>query len=227
MDLRCKRCRTLIPADDVNVGTGIAKCRACNAVFGFADQLAPAPRDRERAAAAMPPAITVGREAGALEITRRWFSPGYLPLLFFCIAWDAFLVFWYMQAPAAGWIFVIFPIGHVAVGVGLSYYTVAGLLNRTVVRVGRGQLTVRHGPVPWRGNWTLSTTELRQLYSVEQPPRSRKGVPTYTVQAILASGRTLPLLGGLRDTGQALYIEQAFERHLGIADRLVGVELPR
>ena len=63
----------------------------------------------------------------------------------------------------APWIMKVFPIAHVAVGVGLTYYTVAGFVNSTVLRVSEGQLAVRQGPFPWPGNRTLHTSDLDQL----------------------------------------------------------------
>ena len=46
----------------------------------------------------------------------------------------------------------LLPIAHVAVGVGLTYYTLTRLMNRTRIEVSRDELTIRHGPLPWRGN---------------------------------------------------------------------------
>jgi hypothetical protein len=85
----------------------------------------------ERPEIPQPESITYEQDGRVLKIRRRWFSLKYVPLAFFCVAWDAFLVFWYAMAlgeKGAPWIMVVFPIAHVAVGLGLTYSTLAGFL---------------------------------------------------------------------------------------------------
>ena len=51
------------------------------------------------------------------SIRWRWFSPMYFGLLFFCIAWDSFLIFWYSMAlhmKHVPWLMVVFPIGYLS-----------------------------------------------------------------------------------------------------------------
>ncbi len=231
MALHCRTCGELIPAEDVNIELAIAKCRSCNAVFGFADRLgdADAPTRRDRAAVPMPKAITVEEWGRDVTIVRRWFSPMHVFLIFFCIAWDGFLVFWYFMALTEGGpcIMIVFPIAHVAIGVGLTYYTISGLLNRTVLKVASGTLTVRHGPLPWPGNHTIETAQLEQLYCTEHVSTSKQGGSTthYRVNAALADGRKLRLLSGMSEVEQALFIEQKLEDHLGIKDQAVPGEM--
>src|SRR6185503_9809473 len=84
----------------------------------------------------IPERYTVSRHGDELSISWRWFKPGqHLFLLFFVIAWDAFLVNWYFGAgPGSGDIFFyVFPIAHVAAGIGLTYAVLTGFLNRTYV----------------------------------------------------------------------------------------------
>ncbi|HEV3080453.1 MAG TPA: hypothetical protein VGY66_11760 [Gemmataceae bacterium] len=37
--MNCPKCRSQIPAEDVNLDTLFAKCRYCNEVFRFADSV--------------------------------------------------------------------------------------------------------------------------------------------------------------------------------------------
>ena len=39
MQIRCRACGKSIPADDVHLDSGLAKCRGCHAVFEFAAQV--------------------------------------------------------------------------------------------------------------------------------------------------------------------------------------------
>ncbi len=234
-------------AEDVNLTQLVAKCRACHAVFRFDAQLsepappraAPAPVER----VPLPDGLRVDkdesivpgdyrhaeRKTGRLTIVRRWFSARYLGMVPFCIAWDAFLVFWYGIGVTSGgpWIMFVFPIAHVAVGIGLTYATLAGLVNRTSVSVDGGRLRVRHGPIPWLGNRDIDAHSVRQLYTEEHTTTGKNAGTRYAVVAIVHDGPSITLVKNLESSRQALYIEQELEQHLGIADAHVPGALPR
>ncbi|MGD8451320.1 MAG: hypothetical protein PVJ57_05825 [Phycisphaerae bacterium] len=235
MHVHCPHCGAQIPADDLNVDSAIARCRTCNAVFSFADAL-----DRERggpvtrSAASdevpvpQPRGLHVEDWDGNLRITRRWFSPAFIFLVFFCAFWDEFLVFWYSIAFGgdAPWIMAVFPILHVAVGIGLTYFTLCGFVNRTVITVDAGQLAIRHGPLPWPGNRVVPTGDLEQLYCRERLRHSNRGRTSvqYELHAATVGGGRIKLLGMLDDPEHALFLEQRIEQYLGITDRPVRGE---
>jgi hypothetical protein len=112
---------------------------------------------------------------------------------------------------------VIFPLGHVAVGLGLGYFSLSGFLNRTIVRASPEQLTVRHRPLKWIGEHTLHPDSVEQLYVQERVNRSNKGTRiTYEVHAMLSGQRSKKLVSGLSGPEQAVFIVQQVEKHLGI-----------
>ena len=256
MKIVCKSCGAQVPADDVNIDNMLAKCRQCDAVFDISNQVHRREKipsresrtelHRRRPRVPLPPGIQVTRTdaakgitgeaspyraAGApsdrsLQITRRWYATKYIGMLFFCIAWDSFLVFWYTMAGATGnWLMIIFPVAHVAVGVGLTYTTIAGLINRTRITVTDQRLAIKHFPIPWRGTFDLASRELEQLY-VERTAGSGKDGSTeaFTLNAVLRDGRKLNLVKGLEQADQALFMEQEIEGLLGIIDVEVGDE---
>ena len=171
-----------------------------------------------------------------LIIRLRWWQWTALFLIFFCIAWDSFLVFWYSMAfgaPMHGaggvrWIMVVFPIAHVAVGVGLTYFALTMLVNRTIVTVDITHLSVRHGPLPWAGNRDLVTADIAQFFCKEKMAQGKNGAScTYSVQVRLRDGTARQLLSGIGDEDDALFIEQALERWLGLKDEPVAGEVSR
>jgi len=170
------------------------------------------------------------REAGhpsdrSLKITRRWYSHQHLGMLFFCIAWDSFLVFWYTMAGASGnWLMILFPIAHVAVGVSLTYATLAGLFNRTRITVTDQRLAIKHYPIPWRGNHNLAARDLEQLYVERVGGNSDDASENYRLCAVLRSGSKLNLVKKIDQADQALFMEQEIESLLGIIDVEVGDE---
>ncbi len=185
----------------------------------MSDQAARAPR---------PENVTVTQEVDGLRLEYRWFSAKYIFLILFCIAWDGFLIFWYSVAltnPSPGNIMIWFPIAHVGVGIGLTYSTLAGIVNSTTVRVSNNQLAIRHGPLPWFGGRAIAASEIGQIYREEITSSGRNGSTTrYRLSAVLRdeSKRTL-LTCDSADT--ALFVEQEAERYLGIADRRVAGEM--
>jgi len=228
--LSCKLCRAKIFAEDVNIQQLVAKCRACNAVFEFVDQVKggeEAAPPRLRGPVPMPGKFRMEEQAGGFVISWRWLSYVHVFLLFFTIAWDSFLIFWYGMAMGEGapWIMFVFPIGHLAVGLGLTYVVLTGLLNRTTVTVERETLTVRHAPLPWPGNVSVATDQLDQLYCRRRISHGKHG-PSYSfeVRAVTQEGRKMTLIKGLESEDQALFIEQQIESRLGIEDRPVAGE---
>jgi hypothetical protein len=175
-----------------------------------------------------PKEVTLQKYGDRLEISWRWFSWKYLPLIFFCVAWDGFLCFWYSTAFSSGapWIMIVFPIAHLAVGVGLTYYTLAGFLNHSQVVVDRETFIVNHGPLPWLGNLRVPINQVEQIYCKEKPGKKNSST-TYQMSVVLKDGRKKDLLSNLDSPEIGFYIEHQIESWLNIPDRPVRGEMPR
>jgi predicted Zn finger-like uncharacterized protein len=234
MQVQCPKCGTLIRSDDINLANMAAKCRRCDSLLDLKPLLSTAGEGADHAPAQRPIIPTprgfrIDETARGLRIVRRWFAPGFLILALFCIAWDSFLVFWYFMAFANwNWMAILFPILHLAIGVGLTYTALTGFVNRTVITVEDGQLTVRHGPLPWPGNRRLSTAEIGQLFTEQNLQRSNNGQNfTYRLCAVMNDGRKEVVLAGSEEMDDMLFLEQRLEAELGIKDRPVVGEVPR
>ena len=176
----------------------------------------------ERIGVGLPEGVDLVQHGSHIEIILKWFSWKVVGLTAFALFWDGFLINWYvnlaprMKDPMAFY----FPLLHVAVGLGITYYVVAGWFNRTRILVGSGRLTVRHSPLPWFGNTEIDSSTLTQLYTQERVTHSRRG-PSYSrfeVRAVTQDGRNTKLVGGLETSEQALSIEQEVEKRLGLRD---------
>lgn len=229
--MKCPSCASFLRADDFDAARGTLTCSYCKAlmVFGGGDSSARS-TPPARAEVPLPPSIKVAKRSRGLEIRRRWFHPLHVFLVFFCIAWNAFLVFWYTTAVGSGapWIFKVFPIVHVAVGVGLTYFTLAGFLNTTTIAVERRELRVSHAPLPWRGAAKLESSSIDQLFCKQKLHRNKHG-HSYTYEVWMSSrdSKSRKLVSGLPEPEQALFIEQQVERALGLPDRVMPGELAR
>jgi hypothetical protein len=180
----------------------------------------PRPRPRE---------VIVQQRDQSLVFSWRWFSLKYIPMVFFCIAWDAFLCFWYSMAlnmDGTPWIMIVFPIAHVAVGVGLTYSTLAGLINRTTLRLDGQKFVVQYDPLPWYGEVNVSVNELEQFYCKESRTSANNRLNySYQLCAILKDGRKLDMVKNLESPDIAAYLEQQIETYLRIPDQEVAGEM--
>jgi hypothetical protein len=240
----------MIPVEDVNITRLIAKCRSCQAVFAFEAQtasskaaVASVERARETSLEVPLPAgfevhrdpaapnastdyRTAATDRGRLRIVRRWFGPQHIVLLLFSLVWSA-IVFKVAAALVSGLglVGLLLSSVHGIVGLVLAYGAVSGFVNRTEILVERGALSVRHGPIPTRGNRDIPADEVRQLFTIEH--RGNKGARVYELQALVSRGAAVTIAKGLLDPRQALFLERVLEEHLGIADQPVPGELPK
>ncbi len=245
MQLKCGQCGAPFREADLQLDRSIAVCSACGSVQRLAGSTTVAAPDvsetpanrKSQGDVPVPDRFTVEDNGQELIIRQRWFQWGLLFLLFFAIAWDSFLVGWYSMFAGGGGppgvfgiVFFVFPIAHVAVGVGLTYFVLAGFFNSTVIRVAEGVLSVRHGPLPWRGNLDLPIDGIEQIYCQNKLRTSRDddGRTTtsmqYEVHAVV-EGQKRKLLGGLHEADHALFVEQRLERFLNLEDRPVVGEM--
>lgn len=75
----------------------------------------------------LPPTIPEGfdliKTSDGVIIRRNWLTWAIAPMAFFAVFWDGFIIFWYATAlkTHGPLIMILFPLLHVAVGVGLTY----------------------------------------------------------------------------------------------------------
>lgn len=229
----------------MNLTSMAAKCRQCDAVFGLHNLPQPLARPPRRKPS-MPKGVSIvageppipdegdyrrapSHELGELIVKRRWFHWSVLFMSVFVIFWDGFLIYWYFGALSSvfspgfgggpGLTFILFPLIHVAVGVGMTYWTLATWLNTTTIKVDGENLSVRHAPIPWPGNQVVPTRSVRQLFVRKKVRRGKNGTTvTWELHAETDELASLKLMAGARDKAQIEYIEWAVEQHLGIVD---------
>ena len=238
MRLFCPDCGAAIGAGDIDLDKLLAKCRACNSDFGFKQSIsAEQARGENRlppgavmSIPARPPRMHAADTVAGWEIRWRWFNGGFVMLLFFCIAWDSFLIFWYSMAlrPGSPWIAVIFPVCHVAIGVGLTYLVLAGFINSTAITLAGGQISVRHGPLFWPGNRTLAIGDIAQFFCDENGPNPNQNQPrprTFNLSAVLKDGSRVKLCRGFNTPEEPKYLEYELEHRLRLPPHAVAGEL--
>ena len=231
MRLTCPECENQIAASDMNLDRMVAKCNKCNAVFSFDNTFSPVHNVQtlNRLDVPRPNRVEVQNTGSELIFRWRWLTASIAVVAVFALMWNGFLAVWFTIAILSRiWIMAAFGTLHLLIGLFLAYYTISGFVNSTVVKIGMGELTIAHGPLPARGNLRLETTSIVQLYSKEIISRGRNSVnTTYELHAATRDGKSIKLLSGLDTSEQALYIEQEIEQFLKIPDQPVRGEFGR
>lgn len=225
MKITCPTCAAAVAGADINIVAMSAVCRACGDVFAVpaaaqsAGSSVPAtPGDSER-----PRLVALEESRSGVRMSWRWWTWAHLFLVFFCIAWDGFLVFWYAMAlfaPGKGgfaWLAILFPICHVAVGVGLTYFVIASAFNRTVVTLDAHELRVRHGPMPWLGNRTIERKRIHRLKLSATVSNNRSGYSTtYGLLAELDPDGQQTVIRSFQDAEHATYVARMLAARLEV-----------
>ncbi|MEM9075342.1 MAG: hypothetical protein AAGE52_42995 [Myxococcota bacterium] len=237
MNHTCPACHASIP-DDAIGGRGVALCKNCDATVRF-EQTPEGWRVAGHTEAAAPDGITVhvdeastrnaegyrdtASTPGRFEASRRWFTP-MVPALTLCAAlWAGFLVVWYSIAtsiPNASARSVFwFPLLHVAVGIGLTWYVLANWFNRTRIVVQEGHLSTRAGPIPapWSRNKELKLRDVElfraEFAKVTVQKYDEDPVRLWNVVARTRGGSDVVVVAGLPEE-IARYLARRLQRQL-------------
>lgn len=175
----------------------------------------------------LPEKLELHEHPDYIHITRKWFGSQIVFLTAFAILWNVFLVNFYAGMDENTDILtMLFPLFHVVAGVCITYYVIAGWLNKSNIFLSKHTIEINHKPIPWFGNAKFKSTDLKQLYAKEKITNNRNGTKTtYEVHAILKNKKNIKLLSGLESSEQALFIEQEIENFLQIENTPVRGEV--
>lgn len=220
--ISCEKCFAPIQAENLNISLGIAKCDHCgHSFYPSGGQGNSKPKVSEVSG------ISSERTSEGYQLTRTWRSKKTFFLIFFTVFWNGFLVMWYSIAFSqenAPLMMKLFPIIHVAVGLGLLYSTLCSLFNKTVFTIKYNTFSVKHGPIPAFGNCEIPRNEVKQLWIKERIHRNKNSTSySYLLNLQQRNGKDLKI-GTFYDYERALKVEQEIESALGIQDKSVPGE---
>lgn len=176
-----------------------------------------------------PNQITVRKSPHHLQITRTWFEMKHVLLLPLAIAWDAFIFWGYkmiFSAPKVDIFPVLFLLLPLSLGISLTYFALAGLLNKTTVDLTPNTTSIKDTPLPFWRNKQIASKDIFQLYC--KKVKMRNGlywIDIISVHAIMNNQNSIALLSSLKTTEQALFIKQEIENFLGIKNKSMKDEL--
>jgi hypothetical protein len=228
--LKCPSCSSPFEESAFDLDHGLVRCQYCGTLTTLPSTVRRPQGLIERGPLALPKQMSIEPTAHGMRLVRKWFSPVVFFLIPFCVVWNGFLIFWYVAAFSTGapMVATLFPLIHVAVGVGLAYFTLALLINRTEIAVERGEVVITHAPLPWFGYRRIPGVMIDQIYAKVHITHGKNGPSTdYQLWLVNTSGKHEKLHANNLSQEQALYIEQQLEKALGIKDRAISGELPR
>ncbi len=232
IQLKCPKCSHEIIADDINIDKTIAKCKNCNNVFTFEEEVNSPVRRRKEVF--LPEEIEIDAYQDEMTIFYKWRkAKGISPFfVFFGLVWNAMMIPFVIGAIMSGSIVMLLGISlHLMVGIGFLIYIVTRLMNSTYITVDDYELSIEHRPfvIPFiTKNQYFDVRDIEQLYSKKYVSHTTNGVPVhaYAVHAQLAGGKDLKIIGGFKQKNKALFIEQEIELFLGVKDKKVDGEIP-
>lgn len=230
--LTCPSCGAVMPVEE---GSSRACCEYCRTIHSVNPNISSiASVQKIRPKIPLPSSVRVEKDGEVYRLIKRWFSAKYIAMLLFVIPWDAFLCFWYSIFFSAGgaidrppWIFFVFPLGHLAIGIGLTYTVLTGFFNRTVIELTHDELSVWFEPLPWWGEKTYSTKDIKQIFCKEKITTGKNDSTTvqYDLYVVTANLTQQLLLRDIESPEIALFFEQQLEQWMKIADQPVAGEM--
>lgn len=230
MSLNCPDCRFPIPSEDVNIVKTIAKCKSCNNIFDFNQDIGGEELPgRYRKEIVIPPGIEVLHLMNELEIMINWRKSAKHFSFVFTIIWNVFIfIFTSVMVASGATEILLFMIPFILVGAYLIYLSVGHFVNTTYITVDDKRLSIDHRPIKFlsQKDQNYSPDEIEQLYVRKYSPGSQNDQPVwaYAVDMILKNGKRITLAKELHAVSYARYIEQEIEYFLKIKDRPVKGE---
>ena len=219
--MRCKRCNSLIREHEIEIDQAI-ECWKC----GTIQELTQAEIDRLLNPQPIPENFDILELRSELNVFMNWKRSIQPFILLFAVAWNGFLLLFATIMIASGeWTSLWMLSLHGLAGIGLIYYVVSQLVNKSVLTVNDRYLTFNTRPLPWIFHKAIRepVQELDQLYCRKYVSATVNGRPqhAYKVVAERKNFDEIDLVKGLKTLNQALFLEQKIEHYLGIKDRSV------
>lgn len=232
MHLNCPDCNHSFQTEDKAVVVTVIKCKSCNNIFEYTDQLKaaglPIPY-KKKSGIIISKGIEMNQLKEEMEIKIDWNEVTSSFSIWFGIYWNLFLLFvTYLLVTGDSDVklfFALFLIPFYLVGIKFIYRILVYLYNTTFITVNKEMINVEHTPINFYlfKDHHLMTHAIEQLF-VRKEQIGEKGnehVYAWCVDVEMKDGEMITLMKDLKEEKYAFYIEQEIEKYLGIKDRSV------
>lgn len=108
--------------------------------------------------------VSIQEDAQNFLISWRLYSSKARSLGCFCLIWNAFLIVWFAVVfsfpDEVPWLFIVFPIAHVAAGIAMLFQVLALYFNHSRFQIRSGVLTIYKGPISFFGTKTFEVANI-------------------------------------------------------------------
>ncbi|MFK7806696.1 MAG: hypothetical protein AB8F74_02745 [Saprospiraceae bacterium] len=232
MHLNCPSCRYPIVSDDVNLVKTIAKCKSCNNIFEFGENLKGKELPgRFRKEIVIPPGIEILQVIDELEIMVKWRESSKKFTLLFAMMWNgltlpmtvALMLGAGNGSGGEGFGAVLFMMVFNLVGIYMLYASVGYLVNTTYITVDENRISIDHRPLKFliQKDKHYDAQDVEQVYVRRYSVGSKNEKPVYAFEVAvkMKNGKTQSIVKELHSPNHARYIEQEIEYFLKIKDR--------
>ncbi|AUX25619.1 uncharacterized protein SOCEGT47_061680 [Sorangium cellulosum] len=233
LSITCVNCRRVAPAKDLDEDSGFPVCRWCDAVFelpsaDFDDAREDLPGLKWYGRLSIPPSFSVSaldgdpwndRENQRREFVMTW-PLGHVGmhrfpnLLLSIFLWFSVYIMTTIPSKEEIGLRITFFCAAAIPALPVTYLTLVSFINRTHLSITNGLLRVRHGPLPWADNITLSTDDIQRLYCARK--KSQRHSTFYELRAKLRRGDVCPVVSKLNHPTTAIFLQQCIEDALGL-----------
>lgn len=173
---------------------------------------------------AQPRSIKRQSDADTLMLSLRWIGQGFWVNFFIWAAVVSFMTLILYDNKTQTRLLLVLPC--FIFGGGLTYWFVALCINRTTCTVTKTTLLIRHGPLPWSGNRTVTRGEISQIFCQKHTFLAQSANALYFLGIVNTHGERLTVLDNMHSLTDLLYLEQEIETWLGIVNTRVRMERP-
>jgi hypothetical protein len=111
-----------------------------------------------------PKKVSIRDEPEGPVFVYHWWDWGFIIVFIIGLAFGLFPLFFVVNIdsnmPLAVWLFLLL---FSAIGLGIAYWSLGHVINRSEIRLHHSQFSVRHKPLPWRYNASLPTGDIQAV----------------------------------------------------------------
>ncbi len=225
MNLNCPECSAQVNTEDINIQKLVAICNKCGHLFQFDDKLEGSSKTKF-IPRPQPKQVTVENQINQLTVEWRWWGKDSVEKVITILVWPMLFYFFLFENLSdfgqSSTIPFLPYIPHIFIGTAVLYSLALQFLNSTTFVIDEFEFKLRHGPLPWLGNRTMSRDDIVQLFTKEVVERKRRRTTSsFHLFAILQNGKDLRLISTGSQPEIAQYIEQELEAFMGIQNKTV------
>lgn len=162
-----------------------------------------------------PPGIKVKRTIEGLVLSKSWFHYSHLPTISLAVAWNGFVVYWFIKyvAPTKSGSNLVILIPF-SIGLALAYFALAKAINSTRIIITNESIRVSAKPMPWSGSAEVLRPNIHKITTSYDVSVSNPQIQTSSVYIQRHDGSKCKIISDLESTKQAYFIQQIIEKNL-------------